>query len=146
MKVAANGQVSIRNARIDNDGRLYELLCELARTYLPYREEFDRNLPLIIYDASTYLRVAEENGFVVGYSLAILQWTLYANGQILVLQELVVDANRQKQGIGAQLIADLLDTAQTASAKEITVATRRAKDYYPRFGFMEVAGNFKLRL
>jgi len=137
----------IRAAQMADRDRLFDLLCQFAWSATPNREAFDVGFPAIMADNNTYLRVAcDETGMVLGYSLAVLQWTLYANGQIILLQELMVAPEHRRRGIGMKLIAALTDDARRAGAKEITVATRRAKEYYPRFGFTEIAGYFKMKL
>src|SRR5690242_19008387 len=138
--------LTIRPALLEDGDRLFELLCQLAWSRLPDRQAFDKNYPAIISDRNTFIRVADDDGIVVGYSLAVLQWTFYANGSIALLNELIADSERRGQGIGAQLVSRLIDDAREAGAVEITVPTRRAKDYYPRFGFEEIGGYFKLKL
>jgi predicted N-acetyltransferase YhbS len=138
--------MTIRPAQLDDRDRLYELLCQFVWSTTPDRQAFDRNFPAVVADPNTYLRVAEDNGVVLGYSLAVLQWTLYANGKIVLLQELMVDPEHRGKGIGGQLMQSVIDDAMQAGAREITVPTRRAKDYYPRFGFNEIAAYFKLKV
>lgn len=138
--------MTIRPAQIEDREVLYKLLCQFVWSTTPDRQAFDKNFPLILGDRNTHLRVAEEDGLVLGYSLSVLQWTLYANGPIGLLQELMVAPEHRGKGIGKMLITALIDEAKQAGAMEITVPTRRAKDYYPRFGFTEIAGYFKLKL
>jgi N-acetylglutamate synthase-like GNAT family acetyltransferase len=138
--------ITIRSVQIDDLERMYELLCQFVWSTTPSRQAFDANFPEILADPKVYLRVADEGGIVLGYSLAVLQWTLYANGQLVLVQELMVDPERRGRGIGKQLMAQVITDAKQAGAREITVPTRRAKDYYPQFGFTEIAGYFKLKL
>lgn len=138
--------ISIRQATATDSDRLFELLCQFVWSTTPSRSAFDQNYPLILGDKNVLLRIVDENGSIRGYSLAVKQWTLYANGPIVLLQELMVDPEYRGRGFGTQLVENLIDDAKQVGAVEITVPTRRAKDYYPRFGFSEIAGYFKLKL
>jgi len=138
--------ITIRRARVEDRERLYELLCQFVWSTTPDRTAFETNFPMVLEDGNTHVRVADEGGVVLGYSLDVVQWTFYANGPIVLLQELMVDPARRGEGIGGKLVEEMVRQSRTAGAREITVPTRRAKEYYPRFGFTEIAGYFKLKL
>jgi hypothetical protein len=52
--------------------------------------QFDRTFPELILSDSANLLVATDNDKVVGYALALRMMTLYANGDLWNLQELIV--------------------------------------------------------
>lgn len=141
-----NQMTTIRPATLDDNARLFELLIQLVFSRTPSREAFDLNLPVILLDPNSNLCVAEAGGEVVGYGLSVLQMTLHANGPVVVVQELVVDLAHRCSGVGAALMTRIIEDAKHRGATEITLATSRAKDYYPRFGFNEVAGYFRMKI
>ena len=138
--------IKIRSAELYDNDRIFELLGHLASSRVPDRVAFDESFPFVINDDNSYLQLAHDGGLVLGYSLAVLQWVFYANGPILVLHEIIVDPAYRGQGIGKALVESLINDAQQAGATEITVPTRRAKAFYPKFGFEEVAGYFSLKI
>lgn len=76
--------------------------------------------------------VAEEDGAVVGHILYSRLWAdsvnLYA-----ALAPMAVRPDRQKDGIGSQLVKASIETAREFGAHAILVLGHPA--YYPRFGF-----------
>ena len=90
--------------------------------------------------------VAVLGGQVVGYALGAVSLTLYANGPVLELQELMVAPELRGRGIGRRLVGAVLECALAAGCAEATVPTRRARDFYVRLGFEETAVYLKRRL
>jgi putative acetyltransferase len=78
--------------------------------------------------------VAEDDSGVVGHTM--LSWVGLEGGprdRLLVLTPLAVRGDRQRQGVGAQLVAELISLAEGAAEPLIVVEGVPA--YYPRFGF-----------
>lgn len=136
----------IRSARLVDADRVFELLLQFATSYHPERNVFDRQYPALLASPGADLVVADQNARVVGYALSFRLLTLYTNGVLVELQELMVDPICRSAGIGRQLVETVIRRARESGAVELTVPTRRARDYYPRFGFEETATYFKLRL
>jgi N-acetylglutamate synthase-like GNAT family acetyltransferase len=65
---------------------------------------------------------------------------------VVELQELMVAPDSRGRGIGRRLVEAILEQARAAGAVEVTVPTRRARDYYLRLGFEETATYFKFRV
>jgi N-acetylglutamate synthase-like GNAT family acetyltransferase len=138
--------VLIRPARPSDSGALFPLVEQFATSYRPDRAAFDRHYPRLLAADHADLVVAERDGRVVGYALAFKLLTLYANGIVAELQELMVAPEHRKRGIGRRLVIDIMDRARAAGAVEVTVPTRRARDYYLRLGFEETATYLKRKL
>jgi GNAT superfamily N-acetyltransferase len=136
----------VRAARPSDADDLYALLVQFAQSYTPERAAFDRHLPLLLADDGVEPRVAELGGRVIGYALAFRLLTLYANGAILEIQELMVDPAHRGRGIGQRLVEALAEGARTAGCVELTVPTRRAAEYYRKLGFVETALYFKRKV
>jgi N-acetylglutamate synthase-like GNAT family acetyltransferase len=58
----------------------------------------------------------------------------------------MVAPEHRKRDIGRRLVIDIMDRARAAGAVEVTVPTRRARDYYLRLGFEETATYLKRKL
>ena len=136
----------IRSACLADADELFALVEQFAMSYRPSRAAFERHYPSLLAAEHVDLLVAEVNGHVVGYALAFRLLTLFANGLVAELQELMVAPEQRNRGIGQQLVQEVLERARRAGAVELTVPTRRARDYYLRLGFEETATYLKRRL
>ena len=140
--------VRIRPADVTDAESVFELLRQFATSHPVRRSAFDRDYEQLLsmtYDG-TDLLVAEEDGHIVGYALATRFLVLYAGGPVCELQELMVDPRHRNKGIGKRLVDAIVGRARAAGAVEVTVPTRRARDYYLALGFVETATFLKLAL
>jgi N-acetylglutamate synthase-like GNAT family acetyltransferase len=138
--------IVIRPARRADADQLFPLVQQFATSYRPERAAFDRHVPLLLAAEHVDWLVAEAGQQLVGYALAFRLVTLYANGVVVELQELMVAPDRRRQGIGRRLVEAILARARAAGAVEVTVPTRRAREYYLKLGFEETASYFKRKL
>ena len=136
----------IRSARLSDADDLFPLLEQFAMSYRPRRVTFDRHLPRLLAAEHADLVVAELGGRVVGYALAFRLLTLYANGIVAELQELMVAPEHRGRAIGRRLVEEVMERARAAGAVEVTVPTRRAVGYYLRLGYEETATYLKRKL
>jgi GNAT superfamily N-acetyltransferase len=138
--------LEIRPARLSDADRLFPLVEQFATSYRPERTAFERSFPLLVAAEHADCLVAELAGRLVGYALAFRLVTLYANGIVVELQELMVATDARGLGVGRRLVEAVCARAQVAGAVEVTVPTRRAGGYYVKLGFEETAAYFKRRL
>lgn len=138
--------LTVRPARSSDAEAVFALLKELAITYSPDRASFERQYPKLLQSSSAALCVAAVEGRVVGYALALEALTLYANGPVTELQELVVDPEHRGQGIGRKLVESVIERAKAGGSAAVTVFTRRAGRYYVELGFEKTAAYYSLRL
>ncbi len=138
--------LAIRPATDSDAEAVFALLKELAITYTPDRAAFELHFPELLQSTSSVLCLAAVEGEVVGYALACGSLTLYANGPVTELQELVVDPRHRGEGIGRKLVESVVERARASGSVEVTVPTRRAGRYYQRLGFEERAAYYCLRL
>jgi N-acetylglutamate synthase-like GNAT family acetyltransferase len=131
--------------RSDADA-VFRLFEQFPMSYAPRRDTFDRHFPVLVDDPTAILLVAEQDGEVLGYALAFQMLTLYANGPIVELQELMIDPNHQARGVGRELVEDLLARARAMGCAEATVPTRRAPGFYEKLGFIQTGVYLKYRL
>jgi GNAT superfamily N-acetyltransferase len=138
--------LAVRPARLSDADGLFPLVEQFAMSYRPDRAAFDRHFPMLVEAEHADCLVAEVGGRIVGYAVAFRLVTLYANGIVVELQELMVAPEHRGLGIGRRLVEAVIDRARAASAVEVTVPTRRAGPYYLRLGFEETASYFKRRV
>ena len=132
-------EVQVRPAVAADADALFDLLRQFAVSYSPERSAFDRHFPRLLGDDHAELLVAQRDDEVVGYALAFRLLTLYANGPIMELQELMVDPASRGRGIGSKLVQAVTERAGALGCLEVTVPIRRAADYYRKLGFVETA-------
>ena len=140
--------VRIRPADVTDAEGVFELLRQFATSYPVRRSAFDRDYERLLsmtYDG-TDLLVAEDDGRLLGYALATRFLVLYAGGPVCELHELMVHPQHRNKGIGRRLVDAVAGRARAAGAVEITVPTRRARDYYLALGFVETATVLKRAL
>jgi predicted N-acetyltransferase YhbS len=136
----------IRAAAPPDAEAVYRLLEQFVTSYRPQRPAFGRQYLSLVDSTDACVLVADVDETVVGYALALRCPTLHANGDIWILQELMVDPDHRSRGIGQALLAGVVDHARASGAVEVTVVSRRAGPYYVRHGFTETASYFKLKL
>jgi N-acetylglutamate synthase-like GNAT family acetyltransferase len=149
-------RVLLRPAEPSDADDLFRLLTQFAVSYKPAREAFDRHFPHLLETENADLLVASLDELrpaagtsgaakVIGYILAFRLLTLYANGPITEIQELMVDPEYRDRGVGRRLVETVVERAWGSGSVEVTVPTRRAGEYYVKLGFVETAGYFKRR-
>jgi len=138
--------LTIRPAGPEDAEAVFGLLTQFVTSYQPERQAFDRNFPRLISSGQSVFLVALFAGDAVGYALGNVALTLYANGPVLELQELMVAPEHRGRGIGRRLVGAALERALAAGCTEATVPTRRARDFYVRLGFEETAVFLKRKL
>ncbi len=136
----------VRQALAADAESVFALLVQFAMSYRPRRDAFDEHYPSLLTADHANLMVAEVGARVVGYALAFELLTLYANGVVLELQELMVDPEYRSRGLGEKLVRAVVEHGRATGAVEVVVPTRRARDYYVRLGFEETASYLKLKL
>ena len=119
---------------------------QFATSYSPQRDLFDEHLPRLLAADHVDLLVCQSLDRLVGYALAFRLLTLFANGIVVELQELMVAPAWRGHGIGRRLVRAVADRAERMGAVEVTVPTRRARDFYLHLGFEDTAAYFKCRL
>lgn len=145
-KAVRHGTV-VRPANLADADAVFALLAQFVTSYRPSRAAFDRNYPILIGSTrEADLLVAEDAGRVAGYALATRFLVLYANGPVGELRELMVAPPSRGRGIGRALVAAIAERARAAGAVELTVPTRRARDFYLALGFHETATYLNLNL
>ncbi len=71
--------------------------------------------------------------------------TLFANGPVTELLELYVKPSYRGEGIGKSLVGRAVRGASRRGTVEVTVPTRRARDFYLAIGFESTAEYLKFQ-
>lgn len=136
----------VRAATREDAEAVFEMLGDFATNYIPERRAFDRWYPTIMARQAGEFLLADGDRGVVGYILAADIPTLFANGLVTELLELYVKPESRREGIGRRLVERAVRGAGQRGAVEVTVPTRRARDFYLAMGFESTAEYFRLGL
>lgn len=79
----------------------------------------------------------------MGYVVAHRQPTLFANAPVIWIQEVMVSEDLRGVGVGSTLIRHVEWWARDQGAAYVSLATRRASQFYRALGFVESAAFFK---
>ena len=136
---------SIRPATLADAESVFGLLQQLAMTYTPNREAFDRAFPqLVREDSESLILVATDAaGKVRGYALTTISPLLHTNGSSAQLQELVVDDEVRGTGIGTRLVESVEAACRERHVMQLLVPSRRSADFYERLGYRSTADLLK---
>jgi N-acetylglutamate synthase-like GNAT family acetyltransferase len=138
--------VEIRHAGPADGDALFPLLQGFAMSYPSDRAAFDAHLPRLVEAEHAEVWVACADEQVIGYLVAFHLLTLFANGVVTEVQELMVDPGWRGQGVGGRLVKTVIQSARARGSAEVTVPTRRAEAFYESLGFERTASYLKLEL
>ncbi len=138
--------MKIRTAGAADAEAVFAMLTRFAMSYEPDPGAFERFFGAMIESPDVALLVADGGGALAGYVMAVEFATLFANGDIVQIEELFVEEAKRGVGTGRALIAAVVEWARDRGAIEVTVPTRRAGAYYERLDFERTAEYYHLRL
>jgi|ERR1700722_1829557 len=99
------------------------------------RPIFDRGL---VSNSKTYL-VATDKKRVIGFGSLSLKDDLWPEGRVAYIDELIVDSGYRNKGIGAQLLEQLVATAQQKSCCRVELTSdfyrKDSHQFYEQRGF-----------
>jgi GNAT superfamily N-acetyltransferase len=123
------------------------LALEFATSFTPHRDAFDDAYASLLAEEHALLVVAEnDSAGVVGYLLAHLHQTFLGNGPVVWVEEVMVDAGMRRDGVGTLLMAAAEDWAVRNAAAYVSLASRRATEFYAALGYDNSAIFFKKTL
>jgi len=85
-------------------------------------------------------------GSVVGYLLAHRRPTFLANGPVAWVEEIMVAERARRNGVGQALMIELESWAESRGAAHVSLASRRAGDFYLALAYEDAATFFKKAL
>ena len=88
------------------DAQVWPLVRDFAVSYRARTEQiFERSFADLLARPDTLVLVAEEGGSILGYLLASWHGTLFADGPVAWVEELMVAPSVRRSGVGRSLIA-----------------------------------------
>jgi GNAT superfamily N-acetyltransferase len=134
----------VRAARLDDRDLIWPLAQQFATSFDPDRTAFDSAYDSLVERPDTFLVVAElPVAGLVGYTLVSCHLTLFANGPVAWVEELMVSADRRRGGVGTELMRAAEQWGREQGAAYVALATRRAADFYEAIGYAESATFFR---
>ncbi len=125
---------------------MWPLARAFATSFLPLKEAFDSSFLKLVGAPDTLLLVAEIESGIVGYLLAFNHGTFFANGPVAWVEELMVEESSRTTGIGRALMDEAESWARSIGAAYLSLATRRAADFYLALGYEDSATFFRKML
>lgn len=146
-QVTSSAAVVVRGAVVTDRDSVWPLTRAFATSFVTSRGAFDEAFEVLLADASSLVLVADEPGSgIVGYLLASTKMTLFANGPLAWVEELMVDEGCRGGGIGRRLMARAEAWARARGSGYLALATRRAGPFYQALGYEESAVFFRKML
>jgi GNAT superfamily N-acetyltransferase len=133
----------IRKAELEDRDSVFGLAKDFATSFEVEEEKFRASFPMLVDDPSAHLAVAVVEEGIIGYVLAFSHNTLYANGRVAWVEELMVDAHSRRQGVGKALVQSVEEWATNQDCRLIALATRRAESFYEAIGYEASATYFR---
>lgn len=142
----ARSALDVRPAGRADGPALLALAQAFATSFTVDPERFDRSLDETLVHHDSLLLVAVHGGTVVGYLAASTHPTLYANGPVAWIEELMVDEDRRRDGVGAALVTAAEAWSRRRGARMMSLATRRAAAFWTAVGYEDSATYLRKRL
>ena len=127
--------IDVRRAELSDRNALIVLARSFATSFNVDSDAFDRSLVEALDHRDSELLVATIDGDVVGYVFASVHPTLYANGPVAWIEELMVRDTDRRGGVGRELVGAVERWAADRSARLIALATRRADVFWQAVGY-----------
>ena len=128
--------------RADADA-VWPLTQQFATSFAPEREKFDAAFASLVERDDAFLAVGTTTSGAVGYVLAIAHPTLFANAPVVWVEEVMVREVERRSGVGRQLMDAVETWARDLGAAYVSLATRRASDFYLALGYEDSATFFR---
>jgi GNAT superfamily N-acetyltransferase len=141
--VPPSSSVTVRPADRRDADALLSLASSFATSFDVDAERFGSQLAAILTDPASALSVASVDGEVVGYVAASLHPTLYANGPVGWIEELMVHHSHRRRAVGKLLVSTVERWATARGAVMVSLATRRASAFWTAVGYEVSATYFR---
>jgi GNAT superfamily N-acetyltransferase len=133
----------IRRAAPADSAALFDLTREFATSFQPKVEIFEQSFNFLLKQDDALLLVIDETNQLLGYLLGFDHHTLYANGRVSWVEEIMVRPDRRRCGLGRNLMLQFEQWAATRGSRLVALATRRAAPFYAAIGYQESALYFR---
>ena len=143
MQSSALMNPTVREIVADDAQALFVLTGSFATSFSTEQEPFARALRTLINQEDAWLGGAEVDGELIGYCLGFEHYTLYANGKVAWVEEIMVRAEHRRRGVGRALMTAFEEWSRARGARLCGLATRRASSFYASIGYEESAVFFR---
>lgn len=133
----------IRQAEYKDGDVVFHLVEDFATSFAIEKEVFLASFEALLNDPNAHFSIAEVEKRVVGYVLAFSHHTFYANGRVAWVEEIMVDANYRRRGMGKSLMKSVEEWAANQGCKVVALATRRAANFYEAIDYQVSATYFR---
>ena len=133
----------IRRAISTDSAQAFNLARDFAMSFQPEFGAFEVAFARLITQDDALLLVAEESGQLLGYLLGFDHYTLFANGRVSWVEEVMVREDRRRQRIGKNLMQEFEQWAKSRGSKLVALGTRRAAPFYLALEYEESAIYFR---
>ena len=127
--------MSVRQAKAQDCVAVFRLAQAFATSFTVEQEIFERAFAELLTHPEAFMTVAEQGEEVVGYLLGFEHLTFFANGRVAWVEEIMVGEAARRLGTGRQLMEAFETWARARDAKMVTLATRRAAEFYRALGY-----------
>lgn len=134
---------TVRTATFDDREAVWPLVRDFATSFSPEWAAYVVAFGTLLTQPNTLLCVAETGEQIIGYLLASHHLTLFANGPVCWVEEVMVWPEHRRTGAGRALMRTAEEWAWRSGARYVSLATRRAADFYRALGYEESAVFFK---
>ena len=136
----------VRLATLADADAVWPLTRDFATSFTPDRAVFDASFASLVERDDAFLAVGTTTSGAVGYVLAIAHPTLFANAPVVWVEEVMVREVERRSGVGRELMDAVETWARMLGAAYISLATRRASDFYLALGYEDSATFFRKML
>lgn len=133
----------IRNAGIEDKDSIFQLANQLSDFVKIDKDIFSNNYQELISNQNHCILVAELEKSVIGYLSGYFHKTIYANGLVAYVDEIVILNTHRNFNIGTVLMNELEIVAKNKNCILVSLATAGAKGFYEKIGYATKAGYFK---
>ena len=138
--------ITVRPALSHDADAVYQLAVSFATSFTVEEKAFHNSFAELLKSPDACLTVATHEARTIGYALGFDHYTLYANGRVAWIEEIMVDEKFRRQGAGEALMKSLEQWAMERGSGLIALATRRAALFYQAIGYEESALYYRKRL
>lgn len=145
--------IEIRRATAADADAIWPLTQEFAISFEPERGAFDLAIASLVKRDDVFLATAASrrdasqrssaSEGASGYVLAVAHPTLFANAPVVWVEEVMVREVERRSGVGRALMDAVETWAREFGAAYVSLATRRASDFYLALGYEDSATFFR---
>jgi len=128
--------VTLRNLEKKDSDQVALLIKQLTQNIIE-PENLAKRIKRLVNQKNSQFLVAESQGKIVGFA-GLVWYVIPSKGLIAWVEELVVDNQNRRQGIGRVLMESLLVLAERKKIKQIKLtSTQLAKNLNEKLGFIK---------